>query len=478
MGEILSEVLSREYFKECTKDIMDKWKMSDKEFAKWLGITKSTMYDYLNKDYEWKRWSSVRIKILILSVGESITTSEAFRNKIVELGTNNVAEIDEKNYLEEEKDTIRRCFRNTYENKDVEKYAIETLDLVEKKYKEIEEGKIEKDEAQKEKIKEWIREKFPTVAKRCGLLPDVTDFYDADSSEDAGNPSVESVSESCTDKENTEDTSSSEDAGNPSAESVSESCTDKENTEDTSSSEDIGNPSVESVSESCTDKENTEDTSSSEDTGNPSGKSVSENYDDKRTTDNIKPAAGDEDLKNMPREKKVSIINQGNSLKKRAKEEYKEAKRIKKLTKLKKPEELKAYIQHLENASNCGYVKAIYRLGMAYKYDTKLEENYAKAVDCFFRAGNMKMEDALYELADCYQNGVGIEKNAVKAELLVDILKHRGYQPKLKVDIRLDQDSERDKKFERECKAFLRNFSPQTEEEQKLMAILNAWKNE
>lgn len=37
---------SRRYFVECTKDIMDIWSMSEKEFAEWIGFAKNTMNDY------------------------------------------------------------------------------------------------------------------------------------------------------------------------------------------------------------------------------------------------------------------------------------------------------------------------------------------------------------------------------------------------------------------------------------------------
>lgn len=161
----------------------------------------------------------------------------------------------------------------------------------------------------------------------------------------------------------------------------------------------------------------------------------------------------------------------------KAEKEYKKAKKIKRLTKLKKYEELQSYIKHLEGASKFGYVKAIYKLGMVYKYDSRTEKDRSKAVECFFQAGNMKMDAALYELADCYQNGIGIEKSAVKAALLIDILKNIGYQPKKIVDIRLTKDSKRKKKFEIEYQKFLIDFSPETEEEQKLEKLCKLWKN-
>ena len=414
---------SRRYFVECTKDIMDIWSMSEKEFAEWIGFAKNTMNDYLKKDYRWKKWTPERVKILILSVGESVNTSDKFNEKIMELGTKNAEEINSEQGLKDEKKSIERFFSSYYKRNLVENCAKELQNLIEKTYKAVEKKDIKRTDEQKQKIESWMREKFPTVARRCGLI------------EDEENNNVKS-----------ETTDDEKEFGEPKPEDDEE-------------------PSSPSETETTDDEK-------------PISLSEYQTTNNEENTINIK--FEDTELSTLENisEKEISIIiANGNTFMEKAEKEYKKAKKIKRLTKLKKYEELQSYIKHLEGASKFGYVKAIYKLGMVYKYDSRTEKDRSKAVECFFQAGNMKMDAALYELADCYQNGIGIEKSAVKAALLIDILKNIGYQPKKIVDIRLTKDSKRKKKFEIEYQKFLIDFSPETEEEQKLEKLCKLWKN-
>lgn len=197
-----------------------------------------------------------------------------------------------------------------------------------------------------------------------------------------------------------------------------------------------------------------------------------ENSDNKESNNSMKTEELNENVSSLPdTENRVNNEN----LRKKAKKKYKRAKEVKEITKLKTPEDLQKYIKNLEYAAKVGYKKAIYKLGMAYKYDTGVESDFPKAVECFFRVGKLNMEDALYELADCYRQGIGLEKSEIKAECLIDILRSRDYTPKSVIDISLCNDGYIEAK--EEIEEFYENFSPKTEEERNLEELIKVWKN-
>lgn len=387
----------KDYFKINTENVKNVWGMSKLEFAQWLKTSKSTINGYLKNEYKWKKWDDLRIKIFILINGESVSTSDAFRNKIVELGTENLKMTAEG--LETEKKSIEKNFELYYKNKVVEKCAIEVMTLIEETYEELENGKLTKSDEQKIEIKKWLEEKFSTVSQKYGIVLD--DANNVESNVSSIDSSEKSFMENSANKESNADMKS----------------------------------------------EDLNDNVSSE----PDTKNV-----DKEEIENKKS----EDQK---------------KLRKKAKKKYKRAKEIKKITRLKKSEDLQRYIKNLEFAANVGYKKAIYELGIAYKYDTGVEADFPKAVECFFQAGKLKMEDALYEVADCYRNGIGLEKSEIKAACLIDILRSRNYSPKSVVDISLNSDGYIEN--EEEIEEFYENFSPNTEEERKLQELIEIWKN-
>lgn len=378
-------IQAKDYFKVNTEKVKKILGMSTLEFAMWLKKPKSTIVGFLKNDYKWKKWDDLRIKILILINGESISTSDAFKDKIVELGMKNLEMTKEG--LESEKDSIEKNFENYYKNKMVEKYAAEVMTLLEETYKQLEDGKLTKSDEQKTKIQNWMEEKFPTVIQKCS--------YDK-SNDVQSNVSLIDNSE----------------------------------------------------------------------------KSILENSDNKESNTGMKSEELNENVSSLPdTENRVNNEN----LRKKAKKKYKRAKEVKEITKLKTPEDLQKYIKNLEYAAKVGYKKAIYKLGMAYKYDTGVESDFPKAVECFFRVGKLNMEDALYELADCYRQGIGLEKSEIKAECLIDILRSRDYTPKSVIDISLCNDGYIEAK--EEIEEFYENFSPKTEEERNLEELIKVWKN-
>jgi hypothetical protein len=397
-------IQAKDYFKVNTKKVKNTLGMTPLEFARWLKKPKSTIMGFLLNDYKWKKWDDLRIKILILINGESISTSDAFRDKIVELGTKNLQMTKEG--LESEKASIKKNFENYYKNNMVEKYAAEVMTLIEETYKELEDGNLAKTDEQKAKIKNWMEEKFPTVIQKCS--------NDVQSNVSSIDNSEKSILENSDNKESDTSMKSEELNENVSSESDTDKVVNKKN-------------------------------------------------------------ADKEDLENMKSEEIQAILTKNDNLRKKAKKKYKRAKEIKKITKLKNPEDLQKYVKNLEYAAKVGYKKAIYRLGMAYKYDTGVESDFSKAVECFFRAGKLKMEDALYELADCYRKGIGIEKSEIKAECLIDILRSRDYEPKSVIDISLCNDGYIE--AEEEVEEFYENFSPKTEEERNLEELIKIWEN-
>lgn len=78
-------------------------------------------------------------------------------------------------------------------------------------------------------------------------------------------------------------------------------------------------------------------------------------------------------------------------------------------------DEDKAFMYY-EMAANGGDSEGLYRVGMIYfNGELKRNQSYEQAMEWFHRAANNFQVDALYNLAYCYENALGVEKNLEQA---------------------------------------------------------------
>ena len=126
----------------------------------------------------------------------------------------------------------------------------------------------------------------------------------------------------------------------------------------------------------------------------------------------------------------------------------------------------------------------MYELGLAYQAEIKVAENQEKAaeyrekaVEYFFQAGKMKFGKAVFELKENYRckNGI-VKKNGTKAAWLLMVLAANNYQQeKYDVDISLDSELRfKKKKYQKYIERW-NDFSPETDEDQKLKELIEIW---
>ena len=158
----------------------------------------------------------------------------------------------------------------------------------------------------------------------------------------------------------------------------------------------------------------------------------------------------------------------GNSIIK-ARDEYNKAHKLKKKDKKR--------IQHLECAANLGLAEAMYELGVAYQSGIGVDKNSEKAVEYFFQAGKMKLGKAVFELKEYYQSKIGIvKKSRTKAAWLLMVLDANNYeQEKYDVDISLDLPLKFEKKEKQKYIERWESFSPETDEDRKLIELIEIW---
>ena len=161
-------------------------------------------------------------------------------------------------------------------------------------------------------------------------------------------------------------------------------------------------------------------------------------------------------------------MSSGEKIRSKADSEYEKAQQFGKKSKKR--------IEHLERAADLGNPFARYDLGLAYKEGTVVQKDPQKAVECFFRAGKMKLGDAVYELKECYQYGIGVEKKHTKrkAVWLMMILNANHYQQE-KCDVDISMDTELQLKKAQDYVKKWKRFNPETDEERKLKELIEIW---
>lgn len=71
---------------------------------------------------------------------------------------------------------------------------------------------------------------------------------------------------------------------------------------------------------------------------------------------------------------------------------------------------------YYEMAAKGGDSEGLYRIGMIYfNGELKKNQSYEQAMEWFYRAANQFHVDALYNIAYCYENALGVEKNPQQA---------------------------------------------------------------
>ena len=88
----------------------------------------------------------------------------------------------------------------------------------------------------------------------------------------------------------------------------------------------------------------------------------------------------------------------------------------------------------------------------------------------------MKLGDAVYELKECYQYGIGVEKKHTKrkAVWLMMILNANHYQQE-NCDVDISMDTELQLKKAQDYVKKWKRFNPETDEERKLKELIEIW---
>ena len=138
--------------------------------------------------------------------------------------------------------------------------------------------------------------------------------------------------------------------------------------------------------------------------------------------------------------------------------------------------ELGEHIEHLIRAAEDGDMEANLELGLAYKDGKGVIKNFSKAVEYFFKAGKLGSGDAVYELKECYQNRVGVEKKQagrkgmwLRMVLIDNHYKCKKYMVDISIDLKLP--SKERLKYVKKWHEFL----PETDEERRLKELIEIW---
>ena len=400
-------------------DLEHTWGMYRNVLADWLDTVGSTITGW--KDYKWTQVSEGQIKLVALYCGESIRNAndlkEEFRKLAEEEGANGDSIVNVIEKLDDAK--LKKAIDEVHE-KVVNEYL--------KKERESSTGASER-------IKNFIKEKYPSFFERTQIQYNDTNKPSKNTDNDT--PVVEDSPKSSENTDN--DTPATEDNPEPP----------KDTDNDT--------PTVEDSPKLLEDTDN--DKPAVEDNPEPS-----------ENTDNDTPAVEDspkllEDTDNDTPEKEDKI-----------KSSPRESDLLKTQGEYGKATELGEHIEYLMCAAEVGDKDANFKLGLAYKDGEGVIRNFSKAVEYFFEAGKLGSEAAVYELKECYRNRLGVEKKQAgrKEMWLRMVLKANHYKcKKPSVDISMDSKLSSKERFKYVKK--WHDFIPETDEERKLKELIEIW---
>ena len=400
-------------------DLEHTWGMYRNVLADWLDTAGSTITGW--KDYKWTQVSEGQIKLVALYCGESIRNAndlkEEFRKLAEEEGANGDSIVNVIEKLDDAK--LKKAIDEVHE-KVVNEYL--------KKERESSTGASER-------IKNFIKEKYPSFFERTQIQYNDTNKPSKNTDNDT--PVVEDSPKSSENTDN--DTPAEEDNPEPP----------KDTDNDT--------PTVEDSPKLLEDTDN--DKPAVEDNPEPS-----------ENTDNDTPAVEDspkllEDTDNDTPEKEDKI-----------KSSPRESDLLKTQGEYGKATELGEHIEYLMCAAEVGDKDANFKLGLAYKDGEGVIRNFSKAVEYFFEAGKLGSEAAVYELKECYRNRLGVEKKQAgrKEMWLRMVLKANHYKcKKPSVDISMDSKLSSKERFKYVKK--WHDFIPETDEERKLKELIEIW---
>jgi len=434
-----------EYAEKLYKNILG---ITQKEFSKKTGIAESTISTWKKKGFKGAQVGEGQIMIIAMYYGESITDADELKKKFGELIHFDDSEIEKLVGNRFKPDKIEECIRKAQ-------------NVLKHRYKAIEAGNFEKNlnEDQKAIREKFMEEHYPMFLKelrenlnKTENMRELNDNLTETDNSDA------SISEITLDK--------SEIVGMTKKEDSQKQCEDTDSVENSPKQCEATDSVEENAPKQCeaTDsvEENApkqcEDTDSVEDSPKQceATDSVEENaLKQCETIDSVGKTA-------------IELPLVGNSIIK-ARDEYNKAHKLKKKDKKR--------IQHLECAANLGLAEAMYELGVAYQSGIGVDKNSEKAVEYFFQAGKMKLGKAVFELKEYYQSKIGIvKKSRTKAAWLLMVLDANNYeQEKYDVDISLDLPLKFEKKEKQKYIERWESFSPETDEDRKLIELIEIW---
>jgi uncharacterized protein len=88
--------------------------------------------------------------------------------------------------------------------------------------------------------------------------------------------------------------------------------------------------------------------------------------------------------------------------------------------------DLKKAVEFLTDAANENVKEALYDLAVCYEKGVGVEKDKFKAFLLYLKASLLGEEQSLYEVGRCYYYGLGIEKNVKIARIWLDLAKEKG----------------------------------------------------
>ena len=420
-----------EYAEKLYKNILG---ITQKEFSKKTGIAESTISTWKKKGFKGAQVGEGQIMIIAMYYGESITDADELKKKFGELIHFDDSEIEKLVGNRFKPDKIEECIRKAQ-------------NVLKHRYKAIEAGNFEKNlnEDQKAIREKFMEEHYPMFLKelrenlnKTENMRELNDNLTETDNSDA------SISEITLDK--------SEIVGMTKKEDSQKQCEDTDSVENSPKQCEATDSVEENAPKQCEDTDSVEDSPKQCEATD----SVEENaLKQCETIDSVGKTA-------------IELPLVGNSIIK-ARDEYNKAHKLKKKDKKR--------IQHLECAANLGLAEAMYELGVAYQSGIGVDKNSEKAVEYFFQAGKMKLGKAVFELKEYYQSKIGIvKKSRTKAAWLLMVLDANNYeQEKYDVDISLDLPLKFEKKEKQKYIERWESFSPETDEDRKLIELIEIW---
>ena len=135
-----------------------------RELAEKLGISKGTLSNYMkDSTFKGRNWSHARVILLVLYFGEErVHDLKSFKKCVCE-------ELSAKEKCEDKKDESEECEETDgiqYSDNDINNFINKAKKIMLERYCELENGSLRKDDEERDNIRRYILQKYPTVVEK------------------------------------------------------------------------------------------------------------------------------------------------------------------------------------------------------------------------------------------------------------------------------------------------------------------------